>query len=39
MIDTTLYIDKETEVNIQEDDDSFLLKLDKLFDYDLSIIG
>ncbi len=39
MVDTTLYIDKETEVNIQEKDDSFLLKLDRLFDYDLSIVG
>ncbi|WP_251861291.1 hypothetical protein [Clostridium sp. Marseille-Q2269] len=39
MLDTILYIDKETEVTIEEEDNAFLLKLDKLFDYDLSIVG
>ncbi|ACO84006.1 hypothetical protein [Clostridium botulinum] len=39
MADTVSYIDKEKELNIQEDDGFFLLKLDKLFDeYALSII-
>jgi len=39
VIDTTLYLDKETEVNVEQENDFFLLKLDKLFDYDLNIVA
>lgn len=39
MLSTTLYMDKETELNIEEVDNRFCLKLNKLFDYDLSIVG
>lgn len=39
MLSTTLYADKETEINIEGEDISFLLKLNKLFEYDLSIVG
>ncbi|MHB9946932.1 hypothetical protein CF095_16350 [Clostridium botulinum] len=39
MLTTTLYANKEFEVNIEETENTFCLKLSKLFDYDLSIIG
>ncbi|MBY6846691.1 hypothetical protein HYI19_18015 [Clostridium botulinum] len=39
MLNITLYIDKETEVNIREVDNTFCLNLNKLFDFDLSIVG
>ncbi|NFP92382.1 hypothetical protein [Clostridium sporogenes] len=39
MLSTTLYMDQETELNIEEVDNRFCLKLNKLFDYDLSIVG
>nr|WP_205611226.1 hypothetical protein [Clostridium sporogenes] len=32
-------MDQETELNIEEVDNRFCLKLNKLFDYDLSIVG
>ncbi|RUT53405.1 hypothetical protein NPD9_1720 [Clostridium botulinum] len=38
MLSTTLYMDKETELNIEEVDNRFCLKLSKKFDYDLSIV-
>ncbi|NFO72000.1 hypothetical protein FDC51_17950 [Clostridium botulinum] len=39
MLSTTLYADKETEINIEGENVSFLLKLNKLFEYDLTIVG
>ncbi|EJO5348378.1 hypothetical protein NRP93_002502 [Clostridium botulinum] len=39
MLSTTLYIDKEAELNMEQMDSRFCLKLSKLFEYDLSIIG
>ncbi|MBY6846752.1 hypothetical protein HYI19_18330 [Clostridium botulinum] len=39
MLSTTLYMDKETELTMDQHDNRFCLKLSKLFDYDLSIIG
>ncbi|MHB9947417.1 hypothetical protein CF095_18960 [Clostridium botulinum] len=39
MLSATLYADKETEINIEGENISFLLKLNKLFEYDLSIVG
>ncbi|NFC76714.1 hypothetical protein EXM99_08135 [Clostridium botulinum] len=39
MLSTTLYMDQETELNIEEVDNRFCLKLNKLFDYNLSIVG
>ncbi|KEI94453.1 hypothetical protein N496_19875 (plasmid) [Clostridium botulinum A2B3 87] len=32
-------MDKETEVNIRDADNTFCLNLNKLFDFDLSIVG
>ncbi|HDK7165895.1 hypothetical protein EXM98_04905 [Clostridium botulinum] len=39
MLSTTLYADKETQFSIEENEGRFCLKLSKLFDYDLSIVG
>ncbi|NFO72095.1 hypothetical protein FDC51_18445, partial [Clostridium botulinum] len=39
MLSTTLYMNKETELNIEEVDNRFCLKLSQLFSYDLSIVG
>ncbi|KEI87688.1 hypothetical protein N492_12200 [Clostridium botulinum B2 267] len=39
MLSTTLYADKETQLSIEENEGRFCLKLSKLFDYDLSIVG
>ena len=39
MLSTTLYMDKETELAMDQGDNRFCLKLGKLFDYDLSIVG
>ncbi|HCL4466728.1 hypothetical protein EXM33_13640 [Clostridium botulinum] len=39
MLSSTLYADKETQLSIEENEDRFCLKLSKLFDYDLSIVG
>ncbi|MBE1306213.1 hypothetical protein G4W71_19675 [Clostridium botulinum] len=39
MLSTTLYMDKKTELTMDQDDNRFCLKLGKLFDYDLSIVG
>ncbi|MCC5429074.1 hypothetical protein LMP49_18605, partial [Clostridium botulinum] len=39
MLSSTLYADKETQFSIEENEGRFCLKLSKLFDYDLSIVG
>ncbi|NCI22124.1 hypothetical protein EXM36_17025 [Clostridium botulinum] len=39
MLSSTLYADKETELTMDEKDNRFCLRLNKLFDYDLSIVG
>ncbi|MBY6877947.1 hypothetical protein [Clostridium botulinum] len=39
MLSSTLYADKETQFSIEENESRFCLKLSKLFDYDLSIVG
>jgi len=39
MLSSTLYADKETELTMNQQDDRFCLKLSKIFDYDLSIVG
>ncbi|NFH48639.1 hypothetical protein FC976_15785 [Clostridium sporogenes] len=39
MLSSTLYMDKETELTMDQQDDRFCLKLSKMFDYDLSIVG
>lgn len=39
MLSSTLYMDKETELAMDEKDNRFCLKLSKIFDYDLSIVG
>ncbi|MBE1304528.1 hypothetical protein G4W71_10895 [Clostridium botulinum] len=39
MLSTTLYADEETQLSIEENEGRFCLKLSKLFDYDLSIVG
>ncbi|GAA0081333.1 hypothetical protein [Clostridium sp. CTA-6] len=38
MLSATLYMGKETELNIEEVDNRFCLNLIKMFDYDLSIV-
>ncbi|MCR1166763.1 hypothetical protein NE169_15620 [Clostridium botulinum] len=39
MLSSTLYADKETQFSIEENEGRFCLKLSKLFDYNLSIVG
>ncbi|AUM91540.1 hypothetical protein [Clostridium botulinum] len=39
MLSSTLYMDKETELTMDQDDNRFCLKLGNLFEYDLSIVG
>lgn len=39
MLTTTLYANNEVDINIEEHDERFCLKLSKMFDYDLSIVG
>ncbi|MBY6800148.1 hypothetical protein FCV24_12815 [Clostridium botulinum] len=39
MLSSTLYMDKETELTIDQQDDRFCLKLSKMFDYDFSIVA
>ncbi|NFM26203.1 hypothetical protein FDB84_17620 [Clostridium sporogenes] len=39
MLNSTLYADKETQLSIDQQDNSFCLKLNKSLDYDLSIVG
>ncbi|NFA59498.1 hypothetical protein K8O96_11925 [Clostridium sporogenes] len=39
MLNSTLYMDKETELAIDEKDNRFCLRLSQLFNYDLSIVG
>ncbi|KOY64176.1 hypothetical protein [Clostridium sporogenes] len=39
MLSSTLYMDKETELTMDQQDDRFCLKLSQLFNYDLSIVG
>ncbi|MBD5572360.1 hypothetical protein HYH82_15455 [Clostridium botulinum] len=39
MLSSTLYADKETQFSIEENEGRFCLKLSKLFDYDLRIVG
>ncbi len=39
MLSSTLYADKETKLTMNQQDDRFCLKLSKMFDCDLSIVG
>ncbi|NFF77544.1 hypothetical protein FDF69_20140 [Clostridium sporogenes] len=39
MLSSTLYMDKETELTMDQQDDRFCLKLSQLFNYDLSIVA
>ncbi|EKS4345819.1 hypothetical protein QB607_003856 [Clostridium botulinum] len=39
MLSTTLYMNKETELTMDQQDDRFCLKLSQIFNYDLSIVG
>ncbi|ENJ9653506.1 hypothetical protein AB2T14_001114 [Clostridium botulinum] len=39
MLSSTLYMDKETELTMDQQDDGFCLKLSQIFNYDLSIVG
>jgi len=39
MLSSTLYMDKETELTMDQQDNRFCLKLSQLFNYDLSIVG
>jgi translation initiation factor 2B subunit (eIF-2B alpha/beta/delta family) len=39
MLNSTLYADKETQLSMDQQDNSFCLKLNKSLDYDLSIVG
>ena len=39
MLSSTLYMDKETELTMDQQDDRFCLKLGNSFEYDLSIVG
>lgn len=39
MLSTTLYMDQETELNIEEVDNRYTLNLSSIFNYDLGIVG
>lgn len=39
MLSSTLYADKETELTMDGKDNRFCLRLGKVFEYDLSIVG
>ncbi|MBN3385897.1 hypothetical protein [Clostridium botulinum] len=39
MLSASLYMDKETELNIEEVNNRFCLNLTKMFGYDLRIVG
>ncbi|MHB9925444.1 hypothetical protein [Clostridium botulinum] len=39
MLTSELYADKQTQLTMDQQGDGFCLKLSKMFDYDLSIVG